>query len=125
MLNGELNPIDECAACMLEIINVNDVTNVNLTLESLSQMHSEKIKHGKVKTDFFTNDFGDTESYLTEQQKSFLSLFNKSLLTKLDLDAKADEGSEELPKNSLFETPQHLLFAYYLLQCLAARDSKI
>jgi hypothetical protein len=36
MLNGELNPIDECAACMLEIINVNDVTNVNLTLESLS-----------------------------------------------------------------------------------------
>lgn len=36
MLNGELNPIDECAACMLEIVNVNDVTNVNLTLESLS-----------------------------------------------------------------------------------------
>jgi hypothetical protein len=88
-------------------------------------MHSEKIKHGKVKTDFFKSDFGDTESYLTEQQMSFLSLFNKSLLTKLDLDAKAEEGNEELPKNSLFEVPQHLLFAYYLLQCLAARDSKI
>ena len=124
MLNGEMNPIDECVACMLEVINVNDVTNVNLTLESLSQMHSEKIKHGKVKTDFFQNDFGDTESYLNEQQKSFLSLFNKSLQTKFEFDNKAGENEEELPKNSLFEAPQHLLFAHYLLQCLSARDSK-
>ena len=35
-LSGERNPIDECTACMLEILNVNDVNNVNLTLESLS-----------------------------------------------------------------------------------------
>ena len=69
MLNGELNPIDECAACMLEIVNVNDVTNVNLTLESLSQIHSEKIKTGRVKAEFFNNDYADTDSYLTEQQK--------------------------------------------------------
>jgi len=34
--SGERNPLDECAANMLEILNVNDVTNVNLTLESLS-----------------------------------------------------------------------------------------
>ena len=31
---------------------------------------------------------------------------------------------EEIPKNSLFDTPQHLLFAQYLLVCLKARDKK-
>ena len=45
-LAGERNPLDECTACMLEILNVNDVTNVNLTLESLSQIHHEKLRHG-------------------------------------------------------------------------------
>lgn len=66
LLNGDLNPIDECAACMMEIININDVTNVNLTLESIAQIHSDKIKHGKVKTEFLTNDHADTESFLNE-----------------------------------------------------------
>ena len=96
---------------MLEILNINDVTNVNLTLESLSQIHSEKIKTGRVKADFFKNDYADTDSYLTEQQKSFLSLFSNSLKTKFELDPKATENDEEIPKNSLFEAPQHLLFA--------------
>lgn len=36
LISGEMNPLDECAACVFEIINVNDATNVNLTLESLS-----------------------------------------------------------------------------------------
>jgi hypothetical protein len=124
MLNGDMNPIDECAACMLEIINVNDVTNVNLTLESLSQIHSEKIKSGRVKADFLNNDHADTESYLTEQQKSFLSLFSNSLKTKFEFDSKIGENEEELPKNSLFEAPQHLLFAHYLLLCLSSREKK-
>lgn len=31
---------------MMEILNVNDVTNVNLTLESISQIQYEKLKHG-------------------------------------------------------------------------------
>lgn len=109
---------------MLEILNINDVTNVNLTLESLSQIHSEKIKTGRVKADFFKNDYADTDSYLTEQQKSFLSLFSNSLKTKFELDPKATENDEEIPKNSLFEAPQHLLFAQYLLLCLSSRDKK-
>lgn len=36
MLTGEQNPIDKVAANMLEIVNINEITNVNLTLESLS-----------------------------------------------------------------------------------------
>ncbi len=36
LLTGDHNPIDQVAANMLEILNINDITNVNLTLESLS-----------------------------------------------------------------------------------------
>ena len=46
LLQGEKNPIDECAAFMMEILNINDVTNVNLTLESLSQIHYDKLRFG-------------------------------------------------------------------------------
>ena len=45
-LAGERNPLDDCACYMMEILNVNDVTNVNLTLESISQIQYEKLKHG-------------------------------------------------------------------------------
>ena len=123
MLNGEMNSIDECTACIMEIINVNDVTNVNLTLESMSQIHCEKVKHGKVKSEFMQADYTNTEPYLNEQQTSFLDLFSKSLKTKFEFNEKYG-NDEELPKNSLFDTPQHFLFAHYLLQCLAARDKK-
>lgn len=51
-----------------------------------------------------------------------------SLKTKSELGIKTKEGDtldqEILPKNSLHETPQHLLFAHYLMQCLHARASK-
>jgi len=53
-----------------------------------------------------------------------LSLFNKSLQTKFDIDNRHGENEEEQPKNSLFDAPQHLLFAHYLLVCLRARDKK-
>jgi hypothetical protein len=36
LLANELNPIDQIAANMLEIVNINDITSVNLTLESIS-----------------------------------------------------------------------------------------
>jgi hypothetical protein len=36
LLTGDHNPIDQVTANMLEIVNINDITNVNLTLESLS-----------------------------------------------------------------------------------------
>ena len=84
ILNSDLNPVDECSACMMEILNINDVSNVNLTLESLAQIHSDKIKHGRVKADFLTSDFADSESFLSEQQKSFFSLFSNALKTKQD-----------------------------------------
>lgn len=101
--------MDECAACMMEIINVNDVTNTNLTLESLSQIQYEKLKHGKVKTEFLRVDHQDTAQFYTEDQKEFLSLFMASLKTKSELGIKPKEGDlldqEILPKNSLHETP--------------------
>ena len=61
ILNGERNPLDECAGCMMEILNVNDVTNVNLTLESLSQIQYEKLKHGQIKAEFLRLDHSDTD----------------------------------------------------------------
>ena len=66
LLAGERNPIDECTACMMEILNINDVTNVNLTLESLSQIQYDKLRHGAIKTDFLKVDHGDTDSFFTE-----------------------------------------------------------
>jgi hypothetical protein len=36
ILSGENNWIDECLANFLEIINVNDISNINLILESIS-----------------------------------------------------------------------------------------
>ena len=109
----------------MEILNINDVTNVNLTLESLSQIQYDKLRHGAVKTDFLKVDHADTDSFFTEDQKAFLSIFKNSLLTKSELGIKTEEiDNEEIPKNSLFDSPQHLLFAHYLLQCITARDTK-
>jgi len=114
---------------MMEILNINDVTNVNLTLESLSQIHFDKLRYGRVKADFLNFDHSDTDTFFTEDQKSFLSLFMASLRPKRDFGLgkkEGDEGAEaeEIPKNSLFETPQHLLFAQYLLVSLKAREKK-
>lgn len=36
LLTGERNPIDQCLGYMMEILNINDVLSVNLTLESIS-----------------------------------------------------------------------------------------
>ena len=55
-LSGDRNPLDECACCMLEILNINDMMNVNLTLEALSQVQYEKLKHGEIKSEFLRVD---------------------------------------------------------------------
>jgi hypothetical protein len=34
------------------------------------------------------------------------------------------QDEPELPKNSLFDTPQNLLLAQYLMTCLKAREQK-
>jgi len=55
----------------------------------------------------------------------FLAMFSSSLKTKSEIGLKKEEiDSEEVGKNSLFETTQHLLFAHYLLSALSARESK-
>jgi hypothetical protein len=57
---------------MLEIVNVNDITNVNTTLESLSQIHYDKIRNGKVRAEFLNLNRPEVESLYTEQQRAFL-----------------------------------------------------
>lgn len=104
-LSGERNPIDDCTACMLEILNVNDVTNVNLTLESLSQIQYEKLKHGVIKSEFLKTDHSETSTYFTEDQMEFLTIFSNSMKTKTEVGFKQEEiDAEEIGKNSLFET---------------------
>ena len=46
--------------------------------------------------------------------------------TKAEIGIKKEAvlDDEEVGKNSLFETSQHLLFAHYLLSALSARESK-
>lgn len=122
---GERNPLDECACVVMEILNVNDVTNSNLTLESLSQIHYEKLKHGQIKSDFLRADKSETQSYFTEDQVQFLTIFSAALKTKSEVGFRQEEQDvEEVGKNSLYETGQHLLFAHYLLSAITAREQK-
>lgn len=124
-LAGEKNPIDDCTTHMMEILNVNDVMNVNLTLESLAQIHSDKVKFGQVKADFLKFDHTDAEDFFTEDQKAFLSIFISSLKSKTDYGVnKGSQDAEDIDKNSLYQVPQHLLFSHYLMTCLQARDAK-
>lgn len=66
VLSGEKNTIDACLANFMEIINVQDAQNVNLIIESLSQMHYDKVKYGSVKTDFLNFDPDETDTFFTE-----------------------------------------------------------
>jgi hypothetical protein len=52
LLTNDLNPICQVAANLLEIVNINDIQNVNSTLEALSQIHYDKIRSGKVRHEF-------------------------------------------------------------------------
>ena len=110
---------------MLELINVNDANSVNLTLESLSQIQYEKLKHGAIKSDFLRLDRSESAKFFTEDQLEFMGIFSASLKTKSEMGIARDEiDVETVDKNSLFETTQHLLFAHYLLAVSTARESK-
>jgi hypothetical protein len=111
---------------MMEILNVNDCANVNLVLEAISQIHHDKLRHGKVKAEFLRFDHADTESYFTEDQKAYLAMFMGSLKVKNEFGlAKTPNENETLPKNSLFDVPQHLLFSNYLMRHLKAKERKV
>jgi len=69
VLSGEKNWIDECLANFLEILNVNDHPNVQLVIESISQIHYDKVRYGSVKTDFLNFDPNQADAYFTEDQK--------------------------------------------------------
>lgn len=122
ILAGSKNWIDECLANILEILNVQDVQNVNLIMESISQIHYDKVKYGTVKADFLNFDPNDGDTFFTEDQKQFLSLYRGCLKAKADYDPS--KPASDLPASSIHEIPQHLLFANYLLQCLDAREQK-
>lgn len=125
ILASDKNPLDQVSACLMEILNVNDVQNVNLTLESLSQVHTDKLQYGKVKADFLLNDHNNTDNFFSEDQRAFISLFMSCLKTKQEYNmGLSDQDKQDISKQSLYNTPQHLLFAYYLLVCLKARESK-
>jgi hypothetical protein len=91
-------------------------------MESISQMHYDKVKYGSVKTDFLNFDPDDADTFFTEDQKQFLSLYRGCLKSKADFDQ--NKPAVDLPAVSLHEIPQHLLFANYLLQTLNAREEK-
>ena len=46
MLSGTNNPIDDCLENIMALVNVQEVTNVNLILESLSSIHHDKVRFG-------------------------------------------------------------------------------
>jgi hypothetical protein len=69
---------------MLEILNLNDVHSVNITLESLSQIHADKMRDGKVRKEFQNLHLIDNQSIFTEQQRKFLKFFVDCIKLKVD-----------------------------------------
>ena len=54
---------------MMEILNVQDVSTVNLMLDSLAQIHSDKVKFGTVKTEILNFQPEEADTFFTEDQK--------------------------------------------------------
>ena len=54
---------------MMEILNVQDVSTVNLMLDSLAQIHSDKVKFGTVQTEILNFQPEETDTFFTEDQK--------------------------------------------------------
>lgn len=103
ILSCEKNWIDECLANMLETLNVQDVQSVNLVLESLSQLHCDKVKYGQVKTDFLNFDPNDVDTFFTEDQQAFITLLKRCFRAKMDVDPR--QQGVEIPADSLHEFP--------------------
>lgn len=70
-------------------MNVNDITNVQITLDSLSKLHSDKLRSGKVRQEFTNLDHSDTDSIFNEQQKEFLIQYSGCLKTKKEKGLKS------------------------------------
>ena len=84
ILASERNPIDQVCAHLIESLNINDATNANLTLESMAQIHADKLKHGKVVHEFLNLDHSNTDNYFTQEQKGLLKVFMDTLKAKAD-----------------------------------------
>jgi len=61
---------------------------VNLTLELLSQIHYDKIKGGKLRSEFLQLDRSENESAFTENQRQFLISYIDCIKVKADYGIK-------------------------------------
>lgn len=76
--------IDQVAIRMMEIVNINDLFNVTQTLESLSQIHYDKVRNGKVRQEFLNLDRSESETIFSEEQRSFYLSFLDCIKLKSD-----------------------------------------
>ena len=127
MLCSEQNPIDQVSVYILELLNTNDYQSVNLTLESLSQIHADKAREGKVRPELAKLDRVDEkESIFSDQQRLFLQTFEETIKVKSKFGFHKDtQEPEEHIKDSLFDTKQNLLFSQYLMVSINSREQKI
>lgn len=88
ILSSEKNGIDECLAGFLEVLNVQDFQSVNLIMDSLSRIHSDKVRLETIKADLLEEDTEGQDTFYTEDQKQFLSLFKGCFKSKVDYGAK-------------------------------------
>ena len=123
-ISGENNPIDECMYQIVHLYNLQDEQSVSSVLDSLSSIHSEKVKYGRINSKFLIKivrpqddseesekeikpieDIDSEEEYkdeiFTEDEKSFLSLFSGTLKAKSEDDVQV----EEIPRKSLMSVP--------------------
>ena len=124
ILSSEKNYVDGCLAGMLEILNVQDFQSANLIMDSLSRIHSDKVRLETIKADTMSESeyTKGEDTFYTEDQKQFLSLFKGCFKSKAEYGAKPT--ATDLTSKSLQYVPQHLLFTAYLLRCLRARENK-
>jgi hypothetical protein len=86
LLSSELNPLDQFSAYVFEILNCNDYNSVNLTLETLSQVHFDKLRTGRVRQELSKLDrYDEKENIFSDREKLFVKTYVDILRTKQSL----------------------------------------
>jgi hypothetical protein len=66
VLNSEQNHVDECLTCMMETLNVQDLDSIKLIMDSLAQIHSEKVTCGEIHEDMLAPNMPFFKSIFTD-----------------------------------------------------------
>ena len=135
LASSDTNPIDECSQLIVELVGIQDCSNVTLILEGLSTIHYDKVQYGQIRADFLIKNvfltpeeaeralLNDEAVIYSENEKNFLSIYSQCL--KPQSLEQPEKTLIKNSKNTLLELPQHLLMSLYMVKYLRAREARV